>query len=117
MLVEERRDKILSLLNKHGKVRVKDLSRLLKTSEVTIRNDLQELHQRGRLRKTHGGAMPLDLLYEGDRGEGLAARKDGEKRIRANFESLLRVGKAADEIEDQPPPVIDGERGARVKPL
>jgi DeoR/GlpR family transcriptional regulator of sugar metabolism len=93
MLVEERRDRILSLLSEHGKVRVKELSRLLKTSEVTIRNDLQELHQRGRLRKTHGGAMPPDSANgEASLQEKYHSHAEEKRRIGAAAAALVNDG-------------------------
>ncbi|MGB7070403.1 MAG: DeoR/GlpR family DNA-binding transcription regulator [Pyrinomonadaceae bacterium] len=57
MLTEERRGAIVSLLHENGKVRVKELSKRFETSEVTIRTDLKELHNRGLLFKSHGGAI------------------------------------------------------------
>jgi DeoR family transcriptional regulator of aga operon len=65
MLTEERRGAIVTLLHEHGKVRVKELSRQFKTSEVTIRTDLKELHQRGLLFKSHGGAV-LPMMINGE---------------------------------------------------
>jgi DeoR family transcriptional regulator of aga operon len=62
MLTEERRGAIVSLLHENGKVQVKDLSKRFKTSEVTIRTDLKELHQRGLLFKSHGGAVMPNLV-------------------------------------------------------
>lgn len=62
MLNLERRTKILELLEKHGQVAVPDLSRRFKTSEVTIRNDLKELHDRGLIRRAHGGAVKASTV-------------------------------------------------------
>jgi len=62
MLNLERRTKILELLEKHGQVAVPDLSRRFKTSEVTIRNDLKELHDRGLIRRAHGGAVKVSTV-------------------------------------------------------
>lgn len=59
MLNLERRTKILELLEKQGQVAVADLSRRFKTSEVTIRNDLKDLHDRGLIRRAHGGAIKV----------------------------------------------------------
>ncbi|MFL6208633.1 MAG: transcriptional repressor AgaR [Pyrinomonadaceae bacterium] len=59
MLNLERRTKILELIEKHGRVAVGDLSRRFKTSEVTIRNDLKDLHERGLLHRAHGGAVKV----------------------------------------------------------
>ena len=59
MLNLERRTQILELLEKNGQVAVIDLSRRFKTSEVTIRNDLKALHNRGLVRRAHGGAVKV----------------------------------------------------------
>ena len=59
MLNLERRTQILELLEKNGQVAVIDLSRRFKTSEVTIRNDLKALHDRGLVRRAHGGAVKV----------------------------------------------------------
>src|SRR5689334_24537056 len=59
MLNVERRTKILELLEKQGQVAVIELSRRFKTSEVTIRNDLKDLHARGLIRRAHGGAVKV----------------------------------------------------------
>ncbi|MCC6330122.1 MAG: DeoR/GlpR transcriptional regulator, partial [Acidobacteria bacterium] len=54
MLTEERRGAIVGIVQEKGKVKVKELSKQFKTSEVTIRSDLKELHQRGMVFKSHG---------------------------------------------------------------
>src|SRR4029079_343489 len=62
MLNLERRTKILELLDKHGQVAVVELSKRFKTSEVTIRNDLKDLHARGLVRRAHGGAVKVTTV-------------------------------------------------------
>ena len=59
MLAEERRRKILELTQRDGRVVVKDLARRFSTSLITIRKDLESLHQMGRLQRAHGGALPM----------------------------------------------------------
>jgi len=54
---EERRAKIVELLQKSGKVTVAELARILKVSQMTIRKDLDLLEQDGELLRTHGGAI------------------------------------------------------------
>jgi len=61
MLNEERRRAILEILNRDGRVLVKDLASRFTTSHVTIRNDLEVLHSRGMLHRTHGGALPVEM--------------------------------------------------------
>lgn len=56
MRSEERRSKIIELLEQKGSVLVEDLAALFEVSQVTIRKDLSELEARGLLHRTHGGA-------------------------------------------------------------
>src|SRR6266849_4747168 len=58
MLSEERRREILELLRTDGRVLVRDLSKHFRTSQITIRKDLESLHHQGHLERTHGGALP-----------------------------------------------------------
>lgn len=58
MLSEERQRAILELLHRDGRVLVVDLARHFRTSQVTIRKDLEILHAKGRVHRTHGGALP-----------------------------------------------------------
>jgi DeoR family transcriptional regulator of aga operon len=58
MLNEERRRAILEIMNRDGRVLVTELSRQFQTSQVTIRKDLELLHEQRHLHRTHGGALP-----------------------------------------------------------
>jgi len=60
MLSEERRREILELLRTDGRVLVRDLSKHFRTSQITIRKDLESLHHEGQLERTHGGALPKE---------------------------------------------------------
>jgi len=53
----ERRSKIIDKIDNEGKVKVSDLSKLLNVSEVTIRNDLDQLEKKNLLVRAYGGAM------------------------------------------------------------
>ena len=57
MLTEERRRHILATVQREGRVRVRDLSRSLSISQITIRKDLDHLQSRGLLHRSHGGAL------------------------------------------------------------
>jgi len=61
MLNEERRRAILEIVNREGRVVVKELARRFSTSHVTVRNDLEALHDQGLVQRTHGGALPLQI--------------------------------------------------------
>ncbi|QES87823.1 DeoR/GlpR family DNA-binding transcription regulator [Rhizosphaericola mali] len=57
MLKKERQYYILQQLNIHNKVLVTDLCLQMNVSEDTVRRDLQELSDNGKLLKVHGGAL------------------------------------------------------------
>ncbi len=58
MLIEERRRAILESLRTEGRVLVVELAKRFRTSQVTIRKDLEILHAGGKIHRTHGGAVP-----------------------------------------------------------
>jgi DeoR/GlpR family transcriptional regulator of sugar metabolism len=58
MLTAQRKKLILSRLAAEGQIVAKDLARELGTSEDTIRRDLRELAEGGKLQRVHGGALP-----------------------------------------------------------
>ncbi len=60
-----RRGQIVRELRRNGKVLVDDLAQQLRISSSTIRRDLADLENDGMLRRTHGGAVPIEqFLYE-----------------------------------------------------
>ena len=57
VLVEERRLRILQALDEAGTLSTEQLAQRLKVSAETVRRDLVQLDQQGRLHRVHGGAM------------------------------------------------------------
>ncbi len=57
MFLEERYSKIIELVNKNGRVAVKDLAKEFEVSEDCIRKDLRELENRKKLKRVYGGAI------------------------------------------------------------
>ena len=57
MLKRERQAYILHQVNLHNKVLSTDLSQAINVSDDTIRRDLQELAEEGKIIKVHGGAL------------------------------------------------------------
>ena len=86
MLAEERFQKIL--VKEQKSVTVQELTERLHISESTVRRDLTVLHDRGALRKVHGGATAVDMEY---------AAKDESVTVRQNLnqEEKTRIGKYA----------------------
>lgn len=59
MLVAERYEKIVRLVNERGSIRVSELSAIFDVTEETIRRDLDKLEKEGMLRRSHGGAVSI----------------------------------------------------------
>jgi DeoR/GlpR family transcriptional regulator of sugar metabolism len=65
LFAHQRQDLIVARIRERGAVRVADLVRELGVSDMTIRRDLETLHERGLLVKVHGGATVSPMaLYE-----------------------------------------------------
>lgn len=59
MLVAERQQKILDLVNEKKSIRVTQLSKLFSVTEETIRRDLEKLELEQKLTRSHGGAVSI----------------------------------------------------------
>ncbi|MCQ6557606.1 DeoR/GlpR family DNA-binding transcription regulator [Paenibacillus mendelii] len=57
MLATQRKKQIIRMIEERGFVEVSEMSRLFDVSEVTIRSDLRELEQQGRIERKYGGAV------------------------------------------------------------
>lgn len=59
MFIEERHREILDLLRQNGRVSVAELQEKFNVSDDSARRDLRILEEKGLLKRTHGGAVPL----------------------------------------------------------
>ena len=62
MLKEERQLRVLEMLRAEGKLVATNLSVALGVSEDTVRRDLRELADAGKLQRIHGGALPRSAV-------------------------------------------------------
>lgn len=85
----DRSTEILELLTREGKIEVAQLSQLLGVSQVTIRKDLDELEERGLIRREHGVAV---LRNGDDLSARLAYHYAEKQRIAARAAELVRDG-------------------------
>lgn len=53
----DRKERIIKILRKEGKIRINEAAELLGVTKVTVRADLDSLEKRGLLVRTHGGAV------------------------------------------------------------
>lgn len=86
MLVEQRRRKILDLLEQEGQITVRDLVERFTISAVTVRSDLDALSATGALVRSHGGAV-----------RQLEATRDYPLRLKASLHrgEKTQIGRAA----------------------
>ncbi|MDC3418048.1 DeoR/GlpR family DNA-binding transcription regulator [Aquibacillus salsiterrae] len=59
MLVAERQQKIVDLVNERKSIRVTELSNIFSVTEETIRRDLEKLEKEKQLARSHGGAVSI----------------------------------------------------------
>jgi DeoR/GlpR family transcriptional regulator of sugar metabolism len=87
LLARQRHTYILERIRAEGGVRVADLARALNVSDMTVRRDLEWLHDQGLLEKVHGGATVA-------RGSVLSGPEGGEK-ARLEIEAREVIAEAA----------------------
>lgn len=81
MFPEERQQKIYDMILERKSVKVTELSGLLKISEVTIRRDLEELHNQSKILRTHGGAIAMySVANEVSAPELISSNKCAEEK-------------------------------------
>jgi len=64
MLQLQRHNEIMALLDKHKELTVKELCALLYCSPATVRRDLTEMEKQGLLRRSFGGAVLNDSVFD-----------------------------------------------------
>jgi DeoR/GlpR family transcriptional regulator of sugar metabolism len=84
-----RHSKILEVLSKHQRAEVVALAELMKVSQVTIRKDLDNLEERGLVRREHGYAC---LNNADDIGKRMAFNYDIKRRIAQKAASFVEEG-------------------------
>jgi DeoR/GlpR family transcriptional regulator of sugar metabolism len=96
MLKEERQAYIIHQINIHNKVLSSDLSVQLNVSEDTIRRDLNELAESGKVLKVYGGALSKSFQYPFQEGNVYA--KEAKKEIASKAISLIQSGTSMIEL-------------------
>lgn len=106
LLGEERRRKILQMVEKDGQVTITDLARRFKLSAVTVRADLDALSEIGSIMRSHGGAVrrnesqdyPLRLKATLHRSEKIRIGQAASQLVRPNETIILDSGTTTAEI-------------------
>lgn len=95
-LARQRQAYILERVREQGGVRVADLVRTLGVSDMTVRRDLGELHERGLIEKVHGGAaaIPGSALFEPGFGAKSTMNEPEKEAIADAAMALVEAGTA-----------------------
>ncbi len=90
MDIYERKQKILELLDRDGKVKVNELSERFGISDVTIRMDLADLEKKGMLSRIHGGAISsYKSYYNMSLAQRASANETEKKAIAAYVRTMV----------------------------
>ena len=93
MFYQERQKKILEYIETKPSVSVTELSREFQVSAVTIRKDLNELSDEGKIERTHGGAISLNKSgYEQVEEEKENINIEAKREIARKAYSLVEEG-------------------------
>jgi DeoR/GlpR family transcriptional regulator of sugar metabolism len=90
MLKKERHAFIIRQINLHNKVLSSDLSTQLDVSEDTVRRDLNELSDSGKLLKVHGGALSKSFHFPFHKNEVYA--QEAKKTVAHKAIELIKEG-------------------------
>ncbi len=91
MGLNERKEKILELLEENGSVAVTELSKLFEVSEVTVRNYLDDLESKGLLTRVHGGAVSsYKPYYNMNLNQRMKANQSKKKEIAEKVAPLIQ---------------------------
>ncbi|MEV8624401.1 DeoR/GlpR family DNA-binding transcription regulator [Streptomyces sp. NPDC051079] len=93
MLAAERRDHLLGLLARTGKIVAKDVAAELGISEDSVRRDLRDLAAEGLCQRVYGGALPVSPAVV-DYGARQTVAPDGKRKVAAVAAGLVRPGGA-----------------------
>jgi DeoR/GlpR family transcriptional regulator of sugar metabolism len=91
MLAAERRDHLLSLLARDGKLVAKEVAADLGLSEDSIRRDLRELAAEGLCQRVYGGALPASPAMADYAGRRVISPQS-KHRVAAAAARLIRPG-------------------------
>lgn len=105
MLVVERRQKIIEVINEKKSVRVSELSKLFSVTEETIRRDLEKLEAEQKLTRSHGGAVSVQMSD--------AEELPFEKREITNIAEKSEIARlAVEQVEEGDTIVLDASSTA-----
>ncbi|MER5602119.1 DeoR/GlpR family DNA-binding transcription regulator, partial [Streptomyces sp. NPDC002265] len=93
MLAAERRDHLLGLLARDGKIVAKNVAADLGISEDSVRRDLRDLAAEGLCQRVYGGALPVSPAVA-DYAARQTVAPDGKRKVAGAAVALVRPDSA-----------------------
>ena len=91
MFLEERQAQILAMLERDGKVLVKELAEIFGVTEDSIRKDLSSMELDGKLKRTYGGAVSIkEKLQMTEANRRRISDVDAKRKIAAVAVKLMQ---------------------------
>ncbi len=86
MFIEERHQEILNIIKTNGRISIGEIQEKFEVSAESARRDLRILEEKGLLKRTHGGAIPISQV------NALPPRHRDMKNmsINANYDSIAK---------------------------
>ena len=106
MLLEERLDEIVKIVNERGSISNQELVKMFGASESTIRRDITTLANDNRVIRVHGGAMSVVS------GGGMEDSEVSARRIQNSDEKIKIARIAAELVEDESVIFLDASTSA-----
>ena len=92
MRPRDRQLRIIDLVRTQGKVSVDELAQKFSSSAETIRRDLTLLSANGKIKKIHGGALPLRDFGEGPFAQRMLQNAEAKRSIADKARQLVSPG-------------------------
>lgn len=90
--IKMRQDKLVEIVRRQEKASVDELAALLGASRETIRRDLSQLSETGKILKVHGGARLPRMIAEGPFKQRLSENVGAKMKIAKTAASLVEPG-------------------------
>jgi DeoR/GlpR family transcriptional regulator of sugar metabolism len=91
---EERRLRIVQLVNERGRIRNTEIAGLLGVAEPTVRKDVADLASQHLLRRTHGGVIALRPAFEPGLPERVATNAKAKSQVASRCVAMIGDGDA-----------------------
>jgi DeoR/GlpR family transcriptional regulator of sugar metabolism/transposase len=92
LLAAERRDLLLALLRRDGKLVARGLAAELGVSEDSVRRDLRELAAAGLCQRVYGGALPASPILHANLARRSGIAPESKRRVGARAAQLITPG-------------------------